>query len=63
MANDIAAAISGNPINQIRAYVDVLPTGSGQYIVVGNAPAECDTITEIESKYSGRFEEEIIVGG
>jgi hypothetical protein len=63
MATDIIAIASGNPINEKRAHVSVLPTGDTPNILLRPGPAECDEISEIEDKYSDRFPETIIVGG
>lgn len=54
---DVAKCINANSINEIRAVTSCLPTGYSDSIVVGEVPANSDTIAEIQDKYVDRFDD------
>jgi len=60
MANDIDVITSGNPINEVRAYVTTLPTGETASIMRQSAYLVID---DIDNKYANRFKETIVIGG
>lgn len=57
MKIDIITAISGEPINNIRAVCSTLPTGeTAKLLFRNNYPADL-TISSIENKFAERFDD------
>jgi hypothetical protein len=55
MANDIQAAVSGEPVKNGTALVSC--TRTGEYSTIETYVKNSPTITDIESKYDARFDE------
>lgn len=55
MANDIQVAVSGSQIKNGTSVVTCLRTG--EYSVLNTYVSNQPTISDIESKYDGRFDE------
>ncbi len=55
MANDIQAAVSGEPVKNGTALVSC--TRTGEYSTIETYVKNSPTIADIESKYDARFDE------